>query len=114
DETYGGGCAHGKHGRGAAHKSVVFGMLERGGDVMTRVVPNASERALEPHIVRNVEKGSTISTDEWGAYRRLGRIGFTHGTCNHSQERYVSGIHHTNSIEGFWSMLKRSIRGTHV
>jgi len=114
DESYVGGRAHGKPGRGAAHKTVVFGMLERGGDVMTRVVPNARERTLEPLIVRNIEKGSTISSDEFGVYHRLGRIGFTHGTCNHGSGQYVSGIYHTNSLEGFWSMLKRSIRGTHV
>src|SRR5665213_177339 len=114
DETYVGGRSHGITGRGAKGKTVVFGMLERGGDVMTRVVPNAKQRTLEPHIVRNVEKYSTISTDEWGAYHRLNKIGYTHGAVNHGKKRYVDGIHHTNSLEGFWSQIKRSIRGTHV
>lgn len=114
DETYVGGRAHGKRGRGAENKTVVFGMLQRDGDVMAKVVPNARQRTLEPHIVRNIEKGSTISTDEFGVYHRLSRIGFKHGTVNHGNEKWVDGIHHTNGIEGFWSQIKRSIRGTHV
>jgi transposase-like protein len=116
DETFIGGKqkgVKGSHGK-ASNKTVVFGMLERGGDVMTRVVPDVSRATLEKHISRNVEKGSTISTDEWRAYRGLNRIGYTHGAVNHSADQWVDGPHHTNSLEGFWSMLKRSIRGTHV
>jgi transposase len=115
DETFVGGRKHdGKPGRGAHGKTVVFGMLERGGDVMTKIVPNASQRSLLPHIFRNVQQRSTISTDEWLSYRNLRKLGFNHGTVNHKAEQWVDGIHHTNSLEGFWSMLKRSIRGTHV
>ncbi len=63
DETYVGGVRKGgKGGRSGESKAVVFGMLERGGDVMTRVVPDASKASLLPQIERNVEKGSTIST----------------------------------------------------
>lgn len=116
DETFLGGKQHGvkgSHGKGS-NKAVVFGMLERNGDVMTRIVPDVSRKTLEAHIVRNVEKGSTISTDEWRSYRQLGRIGYKHGAVNHSKDEWVRGAHHTNSLEGFWSMLKRSIRGTHV
>jgi transposase len=115
DEMYVGGRSHGgKRGRGAPNKTVVFGMLSRGGDVMAKVVPNARERTLEPLIMRNVEKGSTISSDEFAAYHRLGRIGFTHGSVNHGSKQYVDGIHHTNSLEGYWAQVKRSIRGTHI
>jgi transposase-like protein/predicted RNA-binding Zn-ribbon protein involved in translation (DUF1610 family) len=115
DETYIGGVRRGgKGGRSGESKAVVFGMLEREGDVMTRVVPDASRDSLLPQIVRNVEKGSTISTDEWKPYHHLKRAGYKHGTVNHGREEWVRGIHHTNSIEGFWSLLKRSIKGTHV
>jgi transposase-like protein len=115
DETYVGGVKKGGNGgRSADGKTVVFGMLERGGDVMTRVVPDVSARTLVGHIRQNVEKGTTISTDEWGAYVGLGKAGYDHSAVNHGREEWVVGKHHTNSIEGFWSQLKRSIRGTHV
>jgi transposase-like protein len=114
DETYIGGKHPGKRGRGASGKTVVFGMIQRGGDVMTRIVPNVRRATLQPIVAEKVEKGSTISTDELPTYNTLGTQGFTHGTVNHGQEQYVHGIHHVNSVEGFWSQVKRSIKGTHV
>ena len=115
DETYiGGRRKGGKRGRGAPGKTVVFGMIERGGDVMTRVVPNVKRKTLERHILANIKDGSTISTDELSSYAKIARLGYTHGTVNYSADQWVDGIHHVNSIEGFWSMLKRSIRGTHI
>lgn len=115
DEIYIGGKSHGgKRGRGAPNKTIVFGMLERQGDVMTRVVPNARRKTLEPEILANVRKGATVSTDEWIAYKNLGKWGYKHGAVDHSAEQWVFGAHHTNGLEGFWSLLKRSIRGTHV
>jgi transposase-like protein/predicted RNA-binding Zn-ribbon protein involved in translation (DUF1610 family) len=115
DETYVGGKSHGgKRGRGAAKKTVVFGMLERQGDVMTRVVPNARSATLVAEILANVEQGAVVSSDEWLAYRSLSKWGYRHGAVDHTAEKWVIGPHHTNGLEGFWSMLKRSIRGTHV
>lgn len=115
DETYiGGRRAGGKRGRGAPGKTVVFGMLERGGDVMTRVVANVRRQTLESHILDKIKRGSVISSDELGSYRALARHGYDHGTVNHSADEWVRGATHVNSIEGFWSQLKRSIRGTHV
>jgi transposase-like protein len=114
DETYVGGRRPGPHGRGQAHKTAVFGMLARSGDVMTKIVPNARTNTLQPIIMENINKGSTISSDEWRAYSALKFHGYKHGTVTHNNDEYVNGIHHTNSIEGFWSQLKRSIRGTHV
>ena len=61
-----------------------------------------------------MEPGSTVSTDEWPSYKGLGKAGYDHTAVNHGREQYVAGVHHTNSLEGFWSQLKRSIRGTHV
>jgi transposase len=115
DETMvGGKRSGGKRGRGAPGKTVVFGMLERKGDVMTRVVENVRRATLEPHILANVKLGSTVSTDELKSYAKLARLGYDHGAVNHAAEEWVRGSHHTNGIEGFWSILKRSIRGTHV
>lgn len=114
DETYVGGKRSGKGGRGALGKTPVLGMLERGGQVITRVVKDAKGTSLIPHIVEHVKKGTTISTDEWQPYSYLGHIGFAHGTVNHSREEWVRGIHHTQGVEGFWSLIKRSIKGTHV
>ena len=113
DETYIGGRTKGR-GQRMANKTAVFGMVERGGKVITRVVPDAKGQTLTPHIIDNVACDSTVSSDEWGGYKRLHRHGYKHGACNHSQEQWVKGKHHTNTIEGFWSRLKNSIRGTHV
>ena len=114
DETYIGGKRPGKRGRGAAGKTVVFGMLERQGDVMTRVVPNVRRATLQPHIEANITKGSTLHTDELLSYRTIGGRGYAHETVNHGSGEYVRGAVHTNAIEGFWSQIKRSIQGTHI
>lgn len=114
DETYVGGRNKFGRGRGQVNKTVVFGMVERGGDVMTRIVPNAGTKALHPHILENIERGSKISSDEWRTYASISRYGFDHGTVNHRAQEYVRGEVHTNTIEGFWSRVKNSIRGTHI
>ena len=115
DETVIGGHRRGgKRGRIAPGKTIVLGMLQRGGAVMTKVVKNVQKKTLEPHIIENVQKPSTISTDELPSYNRLAMFGYQHGSVNHSDEEWVNGIHHTNSLEGFWSQLKRSISGTHI
>ncbi len=115
DETYVGGRKKGgKRGRGAPGKTIVFGMLERNGDVMTRIVKNVRRKTLEHHIKANIEKGTTISSDELKSYGKVARLGYEHGTVNHSADEWVNGIHHVNSLEGFWSRLKNSIRGTHI
>lgn len=114
DETYVGGKVKGKGRAYKANKTVVMGMAERGGDVMARVVPNVRRRTLEPIIVRNVIPGSEIHSDELRSYASLKRAGFGHESVNHSDGEYVRGSVHVNSIEGFWSRIKNSIRGTHV
>lgn len=115
DETMVGGRRKGgKRGRGAPGKTVVFGMLERAGNVMTRVVANVRHVTLEAVILDKIKTGSRISTDELASYAKLYRHGYRHGTVNHSADQWVKGVIHVNGIEGFWSQLKRSIRGTHV
>ena len=115
DETYvGGRRSGGKRGRGAPGKTVVFGMLERGGDVMAKVVPDVKKRTLQPIIAENVEPCSIVFTDELLSYKGLEEAGFQHRTVNHGEGEYVNADSHVNSIEGFWSRLKVSIRGTHI
>lgn len=114
DETYVGGRRPGVRGRGAAGKTVVFGMLEKSGDVMTHVVPDVKRKTLHPLIEGNVTKGSTMQTDELPTYRTIDRKGYTHETVNHGAGEYARDGVHVNGLEGFWSQIKRSIRGTHI
>jgi transposase len=114
DETYIGGKRPGKRGRGAAGKAVIFGMMQRDGDVMTHVVPNVKRKTLRPIIDANVETGSTVNTDELKTYHGLDEAGYIHDTVNHGAGEYVNGETHVNSLEGYWAHLKKSIRSTHI
>jgi transposase-like protein len=100
-----------KHG---SNKTVVMGIVERDGRLRAGPIPNTSRSTLEAHVIQNVEKGSTVSTDEWFGYSKLGDHGYVHGTVDHHSEQYVNGIHHTNTLEGHWSLFKRAVAGTHV
>ncbi|HLI94528.1 MAG TPA: IS1595 family transposase [Candidatus Baltobacteraceae bacterium] len=97
---------------GQSHLTAVLGMKQRGGPVRAMVVPNTRTFALNLRLRDHVEKGSTLYTDAWNAYEAA-RFRFVHKVVNHSVE-YVSGEIHTNSIESFWSVLKRTIKGTYI
>lgn len=121
DETYIGGKARNMHkdkqakalkAEGYFRKAVVMGMLERDGEVRTKVLNVASAKVLAREIRANVEPGSTLYTDELAAYTKVGRE-YAHHVINHAQE-YVRGNVHTNGIENFWSLLKRGLKGTYV
>ncbi len=115
DETMiGGKKSGGKRGRGAAGKTIVFGMVERDGEMITRVVENVKRKTLEDHIMENVAKGTRISSDELKSYASLWKQGYRHQAVNHSADEWVRDDVHVNTAEGFWSRLKLSIRGTHV
>ena len=114
DETYIGGKRPGRRGRGASGKTVVVGIKQRQGPVKSQVVEDAKRKTIEPVVIRNIRQGSVVHTDEWWAYRRLFLRGFKHYQVNHGVGQWVKGRSHTNSIEGYWSQLKRSIRGTHI
>lgn len=115
DETYIGGIRKGKRGRGAAGKTVLFGMMEKDGDVMTKVVPNVRRVTLHPIIAENVEAGTEIHSDELRTYGHLGLNGYDHKSVNHGGGEYVGADgQHVNGLEGYWSQLKRSISSTHV
>jgi hypothetical protein len=96
------------------NKTIVFGVVERGGDVVTRIIPDRSEFQTTPVIKEFVRSGSKLTTDDWIAYRRLNEEGYRHERVNHSAKEYVRGEWHTNTIEGFWSMVNRTIAGTHI
>jgi hypothetical protein len=130
DETYIGGKARNMHAArrrakgfsdlsktGGAGKVAVFGLLERhskGSKVRTKVIGKFDSRSMKNEIVQQVAKGSTVYTDEHGGYSTLGDNGdFEHDFVRHA-EYYVNGNVHTNGIENFWALLKRTIGGTYV
>jgi transposase-like protein len=124
DETYVGGKEKNRHlskrnfnkaqgsiGRSGDDKTVVFGAVQREGDVKGFVVDNAKKESLQPIIIKNVKEFSRVITDEWYAYNQLHELGFNHSTIKHSIKKYVEGDVHTNTIENFWSCLKRGLYG---
>lgn len=121
DETFIGGKAKNMHrakreclgGRGTAGKAAVWGAVERKGRVVAVTVPNVDAVTLLPHVKKHVIPTSTVYTDEMGAYKYLGDNGYNHKKINHMENVYVSGDVHTNTIEGFWSLVKRGISGVY-
>lgn len=118
DETYIGGKNKNKHnvkkvectqGRSIKDKAPVFGMIERGGKLNAKCVEDVSVRTLTSEIVRYVND-ATVYSDEWIGYNALKRI-YDHQFIKHGAGQYVNGRIHTNTIEGFWSLLKRGIIG---
>jgi transposase-like protein len=99
-----------KHLRGN-RKAVALGMVERGGRVVAQVVPNITALTLCSSIAETVEADSAVFTDLMHSYNPLA-VQFAHHTVNHS-ERYVDGLAHTNTIDGFWSLVKRGIKGVY-
>jgi len=123
DETYIGPKHRNKHkkeraklnenGTGAVNKTPVVAMLQRDGNMVTVVAPVANGETIKPFIYKHVAKGATVYTDGFGAYKGLDRD-YTHEVVYHDKDEYVkAGNIHTNSIEGFWSHLKRGINGTY-
>jgi transposase-like protein len=95
-------------------KRPVFGIVERGGGhVRAWHVDDVKTTTLLPHIMKHVMPESVVYTDEYASYRALGRNGFDHRTIRHNDGVYVSGDVHTQTIEGFWSLVKRGLSGTH-
>jgi transposase len=120
DEAYVGGRRPGKRGRGAAGKTIVVGMVERGGRMAAKVVPDVRKDTLRDVVLENVEPGAVVSTDELISYGLLTGDGYTHGAVKHGAKEWSwydwrSGeTFHTNSVEGFWRLFKSSVRSTHI
>ena len=119
DETYVGGKDKNRHaskhggvrGRGATGKSIVMGMVERKGKVIAQVVPDVSASTLLPILTEKVLDRSVVYTNELPSYNRINHIGYEHQRVHHASRVYVMGDAHTNTIEGFWSLVKRGIGG---
>lgn len=120
DEAYVGGYRPGKRGAGAAGKTIVFGMAERDGRTVTQVVPNVKLETLRAVTLANVAPGTVVTTDELNSYNLLKRDGYKHMAVKHRAKEYVypdrkTGIlHHTNTIESFWGLFKKSVASTHI
>jgi transposase-like protein/ribosomal protein L37AE/L43A len=113
DETYIGGAKKGKRGRGASGKTIVAGVVERQGEVSASIVPNVQSKTLLPMIVEKTEPKSTIFTDEMPSYNKLTSLGYDHKVINHFSKVYVMGDIHTNTIDGFWGLVKGGIKGVY-
>jgi len=119
DETFIGGKNKNRHadkkvensqGRSMKDKTAVVGMVERNGRLTAKTVEDVKNATLSREVIQNVKEGATLYSDEWLGYRGLDRI-YDHAFVKHGQHEYVNGRIHTNTIEGFWSILKRGIIG---
>jgi transposase-like protein len=121
DETFIGGKARNMHvekrarritGTGGKDKVPVMGIMERGGKVRTKVIANRKKKAIQSEVISHVEAGSALYTDALLSYEGLAGE-YAHQVVDHAVA-YVDGQVHTNSMENYWSLLKRTIAGTYV
>ncbi|KSA15310.1 IS1595 family transposase [Maribacter dokdonensis] len=115
DETFVGGKNKNRHAnkkiKGSSDdKAPVLGMVERNGKVIAKQIPNTTYETLSIEILKSVKETAKLYTDEYTSYKRLKRV-YDHQVVKHSQYQYVQGRVHTNTIEAFWSLLKRGIVG---
>ena len=119
DETYVGGKNKNRHndkkaiasqGRSAKDKTPDVGTVQRKGKLNANVVENVGSAVLTREVIANVKESASLYTDEWLGYKGVSRI-YDHSIVKHNQGQYVNGRIHTNTIEGFWSLLKRGIFG---
>lgn len=118
DETFVGGKERFKHeskrlhrGTGPIGKAAVLGLLERHGEVRAKTIPNIKKKTIQAEIRAGVAAGSTVYSDSLRSYSGLSQD-YTHEVIDHAEE-FVRGRVHTNSIENFWSLFKRTVYGTH-
>lgn len=113
DETYVGGKAKNRKNQ-VPKKEAVVALVERGGRVRSQHMPDVTAKSLRPMLHAQIDKKSYLMTDEAPVYRKIGEDFAGHGTVNHSIEEYVRGFFwHTNTIENYFSILKRGLTGTY-
>ena len=119
DATFVGGKAKNMHkakrdkigGRGTAGKTAVLGMVERQGHVVTVIVGEEAQSTVLPQVRERILPRSMVYSDEHAAYNPLKSMGYQHRRVHHAAKVYVQADAHTNTIEGFWSLVKRGISG---
>lgn len=97
----------------AGGKTPVFGMAQCNGNVIAVIVPDVRAKTLVPIVKEKVLSNSTVYSDELPSYNSLQRLGYNHKRIHHDSKVYVMGDVHTNTIEGFWSLVKRGLDGVH-
>lgn len=112
DETYYGSRTEGTRGRGTK-KTPVVGMVQRKGEVRAYVAADVKQDTLRGLIKEHVLPRTMVFTDDFKSYNGLDARGYTHRRINHGEKVYVNGDVHTNTIEGFWSLIKRGIGGVY-
>ncbi|MFM8332758.1 MAG: IS1595 family transposase [Candidatus Methylumidiphilus sp.] len=109
----------GARGRGtkATEKPPVFGMVQRSGEAVVRLLDNVRQKTIKPLILQTIAPGTLVNTDEYCIYGRLAEWGYGHQTVNHSQGEFArdedgDGFHevHVNTVEGLWSLLRSWLR----
>ena len=115
DESYfGARRIKGKRGRGAAGKTPVFGILQRGGKVYTEIVSDCAKKTLQAIIRGKVDPESVIHSDQWRGYNGLVDMGYKkHYRIRHGNDEFANGKKHINGIESFWSYAKRRLEKFH-
>jgi len=113
DETYIGKKKGVKVKTGAGHKHAVLTLVERDGESRSFHVDGTSHLDVMPIIRANIDRETRVVTDEANIYRHLGNVFKSHSTVNHGQKEYVRGNVHTNTVEGFYSVFKRGMKGVY-
>lgn len=114
DETFVGGRVRGKGHGYRGNKATVVGVVQRKGEIRLQVAGGTDRETLHGIIRQHVKPDApNIYTDEWAAYKGIGDADTAHETVNHRAEEWVRGDVHTNTVEGVWSLLKRSIVGSY-
>jgi transposase-like protein len=119
DESYFGGIEKNRHAKakrdlaGGNGKTIVFGAVERGGRVQARVIEDTHARTLQNQVLATVKIGSTVYSDSEASYSALGIV-YDHSSVNHKIGQYAKGKVHSNTIENYWSLVKRALKGTYI
>ena len=113
DETFVGRKADSKAFKPPVEKAPVMALVERGGSVRSFHVANVRGETIRAVLAQHVSRDSNLMTDEWRAYTYIGHNFASHGTVTHREKEYVRGDIHTNTVEGFFSILKRGIYGVY-